>query len=83
MARIRARFNPKTVTTDVLRDALIEDNMEDVTDDDIEMIIDLYWEEFRPLALRWMDRKYSDGNDVWQLAEDKGWFEEDYVEDDR
>lgn len=83
MARIRARFNPKTVTTDVLRDALIEDNMEDVSDDDIEMIIDLYWEEFRPLALRWMDRKYSDGNDVWQLAEDKGWFEDDYEDDDR
>jgi hypothetical protein len=78
MGLIRARFNRDTVTTDALRDALIEDGLDDLSTDDLEDIMERYWDDFKPLAVRWLDRKWNDGASVWVEAAERGWLDPEW-----
>jgi hypothetical protein len=59
---------------DLLRARLIQDDLDDLSAADIEAIVDCYWEEFKPLAVRYLDeRRWNDGNDVYMEAVERGY----------
>lgn len=62
-----------TQNLDVLRWKLIEDDLENLDARDIEAIVEAHWEEFKPLAVRYLERKWNDGNDVYMEACERGY----------
>lgn len=62
-----------TQNLDVLRWKLIEDDLDDLGSDTIMDIVDTYWEEFKPMAVRYLERKWNDGNDVYMEACERGY----------
>lgn len=62
-----------TQNLDVLRWKLIEDDLDDLGSDTIMDIVDAYWEEFKPMAVRYLERKWNDGNDVYMEACERGY----------
>jgi len=65
-------------TTDELRAALIEDDMDDLTPELIEDIITTYPENFNALARVYLVRLWNDSADVWDEAESRGYFTADH-----
>jgi hypothetical protein len=65
-------------TTDELRAALIDDDLDDLTPELIEDIITTYADEFNDLARRYLARSWSDKHDVWVEATDRGYFTADH-----
>jgi hypothetical protein len=61
--------------TDEVRDALIEDDMESLTPEEIGEIAISRWPQFEPLIRRYVEEQWSDGREVWLEAEDRGFFE--------
>ena len=60
---------------DLLRARLIQDDLDDLSAADIEAIVDCYWEEFKPLAVRYLDEcRWNDGNDVYMEAVERGYI---------
>jgi hypothetical protein len=72
-----ARFTTDT-TTDTLRAALIDDDLDDLTPELIEDIITAYADEFNDLARRYLIRSWSNSFDVWDEAESRGYFTADH-----
>jgi hypothetical protein len=72
-----ARFTTNA-TTDELRAALIEDDLDDLTPELIEAIITAYPEAFNYLARRYLIRSWSNSFDVWDEAESRGYFTADH-----
>jgi hypothetical protein len=70
------RFTTDT-TTDALRAALIDDDLDDMSPDLIEAIITAYPEAFNYLARRYLIRSWSNSFDVWDEATDRGYFTSD------
>lgn len=62
-------------TVDAARDALIEDDLNDLTDEEISDIAATYWEEFKPLAVRWLEARWASGTEVWSEAQLRGFWE--------
>ena len=62
-----------TQNLDVLRHKLIEDDLENLSPDDIDDIVGTFWEEFKPMAVRYLERKWNDGNDVYMEACERGY----------
>jgi len=71
------RFTTDT-TTDALRAALIDDDLDDLTPELIEAIITAYADEFNDLARRYLIRSWSNSFDVWDEATDRGYFTADH-----
>jgi hypothetical protein len=61
--------------TDEVRDALIEQDMESLTTEEIGEIAITRWPQFEPLIRRYVEEQWSDGREVWLEAEDRGFFE--------
>jgi hypothetical protein len=61
--------------TDEVRDALIEDDMESLTTEEMGEIAISRWPQFEPLIRRYVEEQWSDGREVWLEAEDRGFFE--------
>jgi len=61
--------------TDEVRDALIEQDMESLTAQEMGDIAISRWPQFEPLIRRYVEEQWSDGRDVWLEAEDRGFFE--------
>ena len=61
--------------TDEVRDALIEDDMESLTPEEMGEIAISRWPQFEPLIRRYVEEQWSDGREVWLEAEDRGFFE--------
>ncbi len=61
--------------TDEVRDALIEQDMESLTTEEIGEIAITRWPQFEPLIRRYVEDQWSDGREVWLEAEDRGFFE--------
>jgi hypothetical protein len=59
---MRRNFNRKTCDIAAVRDALIEHDLDDLTDDVIADIAAVYWEDFKPLALRYLEAKWASGS---------------------
>ena len=76
----QARFS-KSSSIDALRSALIAQDLDDLSDADIADIAATYWEEFERLAVRYLDKKWNDGSDVWLEAEQRGYFEDEWERD--
>ena len=58
---------------EAMRSKLIEDDLSDLSNDDLVSIVEECWQEFEPLAVRWLDKKWSDGNDVFEEAVERGY----------
>ena len=71
------RFTTDT-TTDALRAALIDDDLDDLTPELIEDIITTYPDAFNDLARRFLNRSWSNSFDVWDEAESRGYFTADH-----
>jgi hypothetical protein len=69
------RFDRYNADTEELRSALIEDDLDDLSLDDLEAIMELYWDDFKPLAIRFLDSRWSDGGEVWLEAGNRGYFD--------
>jgi len=65
-------------TTDALRAALIDDDLDDLTPELIEDIITTYPDAFNDLARRFLNRVWNDSADVWDEAESRGYFTADH-----
>jgi uncharacterized protein VirK/YbjX len=65
-------------TTDALRAALIDDDLDDLTPELIEDIITTYPDAFNDLARRYLARSWSNKNDVWEEAAGRGYFTADH-----
>ncbi len=72
-----ARFTTDT-TTDALRAALIDDDLDDMSPELIEAIITAYPEAFNYLARRYLAARYANDGDVWDEATDRGYFTSDH-----
>ena len=72
---MRCNFNRNTCDIAAVRDALIEHDLEDLTDEDIADIASAFWEDFKPLALRYLNARWASGSDVFLEAEQRGYFE--------
>ena len=77
----RARFGEHSSTQE-LRAELIERDLDDLSMDDIDEIAATYWEEFKPLAIRYLEARWADAHEVWIEAEGRGLFEDDWERDD-
>jgi hypothetical protein len=72
-----ARFTTDA-TTDALRAALIDDDLDDLTPELIEDIITTYPDAFNDLARRFLNRVWNDSTDVWDEAAYRGYFTADH-----
>jgi len=72
-----ARFTTNA-TTDALRAALIDDDLDDMSPELIEDIITTYPDTFNDLARRFLNRIWTDSADVWDEATDRGYFTADH-----
>jgi len=61
--------------TDEVRDALVEQDMESLTAQEMGDIAISRWPQFEPLIRRYVEEQWSDGREVWLEAEDRGFFE--------
>jgi hypothetical protein len=65
----------KDSETDEVRDALVEHDMDNLTAQEMGDIVISRWEQFEPLIRQYVEDQWKDGHDVWQEAEDRGYFE--------
>jgi hypothetical protein len=73
------RFTTDT-TTDALRAYLIDDDIDNMSLDQIDEIVTACWSDFEPIVRRYLAARYANDGDVWDEATDRGYFISD--EDD-
>ena len=61
--------------TDEVLDALVEQDMESLTAQEMGDIVISRWPQFEPLIRRYVEEQWQDGREVWLEAEDRGFFE--------
>ena len=62
--------------TDEVREALIEQDMDDMSMAEIGELVADNWEAFEPLIRSQLEKRWADRHDVWLEAEDRGYFEQ-------
>jgi hypothetical protein len=73
------RFTQNThVNVNALRAALIDDDLDDLTLDQIDEIVTACWADFEPIARRYLAARYANDGDVWDEAESRGYFTADH-----
>ena len=72
-----ARFTTNA-TTDDLRAELIDDDLDNLTAEQIDAIACACWADFEPIARRYLAARYANDGDVWGEATDRGYFTADH-----
>ena len=71
------RFTQNT-HVNALRAALIEDDLDDLTPELIEGIIQSYPDIFEAMARGYLSDRWANDGDVWDEAADRGYFTADH-----
>ena len=71
------RFTQNT-HVNALRAALIEDDVDSLTLDQIDEIVTACWQDFKPLAERYLANRWANAADVYEEAADRGYFTADH-----
>lgn len=71
------RFTQNT-HVNVLRAALIDDDIDNLTLDQIDEIVTACWSDFKPIAERYLANRWANDGDVWDEAADRGYFTADH-----
>jgi hypothetical protein len=61
--------------TDAVRDALIEDELDDMSTELIEDIVTAYPAAFGFLARQYLAKHWGNASDVWEEAAERGWLD--------
>lgn len=72
-----SRFTQNT-HVNALRAALIDDDVDSLTLDQIDEIVTACWADFKPLAERYLANRWANAADVWDEAADRGYFTADH-----
>lgn len=72
-----ARFTQNT-HVNALRAALIDDDVDSLTLDQIDEIVTACWQDFKPIAERYLANRWANAADVWDEAADRGYFTADH-----
>ena len=72
-----ARFTTNA-TTDDLRADLIDDDIDNLSLDQIDEIVTACWADFQTIARRYLAARYANDGDVWNEATDRGYFTADH-----
>lgn len=73
MARFTQNTDPAT-----LRAALIDDDVDSLTLDQIDEIVTACWQDFKPIAERYLANRWANAADVYEEAADRGYFTTDH-----
>lgn len=71
------RFTQNT-HVNALRAALIDDDVDNLTLDQIDEIVTACWQDFKPLAERYLANRWANDGDVYEEAADRGYFTADH-----
>ena len=71
------RFTQNT-HVNALRAALIDDDVDSLTLDQIDEIVTACWQDFKPLAERYLANRWANAADVYEEAFDRGYFTADH-----
>ena len=55
--------------------------MDSLTLDQIDEIVTACWQDFKPIAERYLANRWSNAADVWDEAADRGYFDDDTTTD--
>jgi len=61
--------------TDAVRDALIEDALDDMSTPLIEDIVTTYSHVFEAMARQYLAKHWGNASDVWEEAAERGWLD--------
>lgn len=75
-----SRFTQNT-HVNTLRAALIDDDIDNLTLDQIDEIVTAYWDDFKILAETYLANRWANAGDVYDEAADRGYFEDDTTTD--
>ena len=68
------RLTRQSNTADV-RDELIEQDLDNLTHEEIIAVAEDYWDEFKALAARYLRKRWEENHDVWMEADERGYFD--------
>lgn len=71
------RFTQNT-HVNALRAALIDDDMDNLTAEQIDAIACACWSDFEPIARRYLSDRWANAADVYDEAADRGYFTADH-----
>ena len=71
------RFTQNT-HVNALRAALIDDDVDSLTLDQIDEIVTACWQDFKAIAERYLANRWANAADVWDEAADRGYFTADH-----
>lgn len=66
----------KDSDTDDVREALIEQDMDSLSIEQLGELVADNWEAFAPLIRSHLEKRWADRHDVWLEAENRGYFEQ-------
>jgi hypothetical protein len=72
-----ARFTQNT-HVNAIRAELIDDDLDNLTAEQIDAIACACWANFEPIARRYLVARYANDHDVWDEATDRGYFTADH-----
>lgn len=75
-----SRFTQNT-HPNLIRAALIDDDIDNLTLDQIDEIVTARWDSFKIIAEEYFANRWSNAADVWDEAADRGWFDDDTTTD--
>jgi hypothetical protein len=67
--------------TDTLRARLIDDDIDNLTLDQIDAIATACWDDFQFIARRFLGDIWANDADVWDEAADRGYLDDDTTTD--
>lgn len=73
-----AMFNRDTVDTDTLREAIIDDDIENLDAEALWDVLNDDWDQIADFVRSRLRSRYSDPDDVFTEAYDRGFFDDDY-----
>jgi len=71
------RFTQNT-HVNAIRAELIDDDIDNLSLDQIDEIVTACWSDFQTIARRYLAARYANDADVWDEATDRGYFTADH-----
>jgi hypothetical protein len=71
------RFTQNT-HVNAIRAELIDDDIDNLSLDQIDEIVTACWSDFKTIARRYLAARYANDGDVWDEATDRGYFTADH-----
>jgi hypothetical protein len=71
------RFTQNT-HVNAIRADLIDDDIDNLSLDQIDEIVTACWSDFQTIARRYLAARYANDADVWDEATDRGYFTADH-----